>query len=35
MTAINHTLKGKLAGIAMTAGSDEDLYTTGAPWNVE
>lgn len=30
-----HALKGKLAGIAMTAGSDEDLYTTGAAWNAE
>ncbi len=29
-----HSLKGKLAGVAMTASAEEDLYTTGAPWNL-
>jgi len=28
------SLKGKLAGVAMTAGAEEDLFTTGAPWNL-
>jgi prevent-host-death family protein len=30
-----HALRGKMAGIAMTAGLDEDLFTTGAAWNIE
>jgi prevent-host-death family protein len=29
-----HSLKGKLAGVAMTAAADEDLFTTGAVWNL-
>ncbi len=29
-----HALKGRLAGVAMTAAEDEDLFTTGAPWNL-
>jgi prevent-host-death family protein len=27
-------LKGSLSGVAMTAAEDEDLFTTGAPWNL-
>jgi len=30
-----HALKGKLAGIAMTAGPDEELFSIGATWNLE
>ncbi len=29
-----HALKGRLAGVAMTAAEDEDLFTTGAAWNL-
>lgn len=29
-----HSLKGKFAGVAMTAARDEDLFTTGASWNL-
>ena len=29
-----HALKGSLIGVAMTAGEDEDLFTTGAAWNL-
>ncbi len=29
-----HALKGNLAGVAMTAASDEDLFTTGASWEL-
>lgn len=29
-----HALKGSLAGVAMTAGKDEDLFTTGATWRL-
>lgn len=29
-----HALKGSLAGVAMTAAEDEDLFTTAAPWNL-
>lgn len=29
-----HALKGVLAGVAMTAGSDEDLFTIGAAWDL-
>ena len=29
-----HALKGKLAGMAMTAAEEEDLFTTGAAWNL-
>jgi len=29
-----HALKGALAGVAMTAGPEEDLFTTGATWKL-
>lgn len=29
-----HALKGSLAGVAMTAGKDEDLFSTGADWEL-
>lgn len=29
-----HALKGSLAGMAMTAGREEDLFTTGASWEI-
>lgn len=29
-----HSLKGLLAGVAMTAADDEGLFTTGAAWNL-
>jgi len=29
-----HALKGSLVGVAMTAGADEDLFTTGATWEL-
>lgn len=29
-----HALKGSLVGIAMTAGPDEDLFSTGANWDL-
>jgi prevent-host-death family protein len=29
-----HALKGSLVGVAMTAGPDEDLFTTGATWDL-
>ncbi len=29
-----HALKGSLAGVAMTAARDEELFTTGAPWDL-
>ncbi len=29
-----HALKGSLIGVAMTAGEDEDLFTTGAAWDL-
>lgn len=29
-----HALKGSLIGLAMTAAEDEDLFTTGAAWNL-
>lgn len=28
------SLKGTLAGVAMTAVDDEDLFTTGIPWDL-
>jgi prevent-host-death family protein len=28
------SLKGKLAGVAMTAADEEDLFTTGVSWNL-
>ena len=30
-----HALKGSLAGAAMTAGREEDLFTTGAKWKMK
>lgn len=27
-------LKGKCSGIAMTAADEDDLFTTGAPWDL-
>ncbi len=30
-----HSLKGKLSGVAMTAAEDEQLFTTGAPWELQ
>jgi prevent-host-death family protein len=29
-----HALRGSLVGVAMTAGPEEDLFTTGATWDV-
>jgi prevent-host-death family protein len=29
-----HSLEGRFAGVAMTAASDEDLYSTGAVWDL-
>jgi len=29
-----HALKGSLVGVAMTAGREEDLFTTGASWEL-
>lgn len=29
-----HALKGSLTGVAMTAAEDEDLFTTGAAWEL-
>lgn len=29
-----HALKGCLVGVAMTAGEDEDLFATGAAWEL-
>ena len=30
-----HALKGSLKRVAMTAGAEEDLFTTGATWDLE
>ncbi len=30
-----HSLKGKFAGVAMSAAEDEDLFTTGAVWSLQ
>ncbi len=30
----SHALKGRMSGVAMTAAEDDELFTTGAPWNV-
>ncbi len=30
----SHALKGTFVGVAMTAGSDEDLFSTGVAWNL-
>lgn len=29
-----HALKGRFAGVAMTVASDDELFTTGAPWDL-
>jgi prevent-host-death family protein len=29
-----HALKGRLTGVAMSAGEDEELFSTGATWNL-
>ncbi len=29
-----HALKGSLSGVAMTVAEDEDLFTTGAAWDL-
>jgi prevent-host-death family protein len=29
-----HTLRGSLVGVAVTAASDADVFSTGAEWNV-
>lgn len=29
-----HSLKGRFAGVAMTAVGNEELFTTGAVWNL-
>jgi len=29
-----HALEGALAGIALTAAGDDDLFTTGATWDL-
>jgi prevent-host-death family protein len=29
-----HSLKGALTGVAMTAADDDDLFTTGATWDL-
>lgn len=29
-----HALKGALAGVAMSSGDDEELFTTGAGWDL-
>jgi prevent-host-death family protein len=30
-----HALKGRLAGVAMSAAPDEDLFSTGVTWNLQ
>ena len=29
-----HALRGRLAGVAMTAGDEDSLFTTGAAWDL-
>lgn len=29
-----HALKGRFAGVAMSAASDDDLFRTGATWDL-
>ena len=29
-----HALKGRLAGVAISAAEDDELFTTGAAWNL-
>lgn len=30
-----HALRGHLAGVARTAGTEEELFSTGETWNAE
>ena len=30
-----HALRGSLAGVAMTAGQEEELFSTGVTWDLE
>ena len=30
-----HALRGSLAGVAMSAAPDEELFATGATWDIE
>jgi prevent-host-death family protein len=30
-----HALRGRFAGVAMTAADDEELFTTTTSWNLE
>jgi prevent-host-death family protein len=30
-----HALRGSLAGVAMSAATDDELFATGATWDVE
>jgi prevent-host-death family protein len=30
-----HALRGKQAGVAVSVAEDEELFTTGAAWNLE
>lgn len=30
-----HALKGSMAGVAISTASDEELFGTGASWNME
>ena len=29
-----HALEGRFVGVAMSAADDDDLFTTGAPWQL-
>jgi prevent-host-death family protein len=29
-----HALRARLAGVAMTSGAEDDLFTTGATWDL-
>lgn len=29
-----HALKGRFAGVAMSAAKDDELFTTGVPWDL-
>lgn len=29
-----HALKGRFAGVAITAADEDSLFTTGAPWDL-
>jgi len=30
-----HALKGSMVGLAITSASDDELFTTGATWDIE